>query len=201
MRAGVVSCGSSEALRGWESEGEGLRLAARARLSCHVPKALHLLSPQPSISQGEEKLGLGACGCQEKGWCGRAVVLARGLPPCPPSAAAALLPQLRAGEATFLGLAFCDSPPPPQPSRGCGSGERVLARPPGPALSSWGSSLGEASAEKSASRPEGAALALSLVLPAVPARERAPSVVLSVVLPLVPELSSPSETSLPVNFA
>lgn len=55
VRAGVVSCGSSEALRGWESEGEGLRLAARARLSCHVPKALHLWSPPAEhLSRGGE---------------------------------------------------------------------------------------------------------------------------------------------------
>lgn len=161
--------------------------------------------PEPSASQVGEKLGgPGACGCQERGWCVRAVVLAvRDLPTCPSLQAAAAGCSLSSVLGSQAGTCFLLPSAVPHPSPhafwGCGSGERMLARPPRPALSNSGSSLRKASADKAASQPARAALALSLVLPAVPARARALSV-LSMVLLLLPEMSTLRGASLPVNL-
>lgn len=171
----AASRGRSEALRGWESTAEGLRLSAGAKAATRPglftsaetaswsPRAEHFPSRGEAGRPGE-------CECLETNWCVRAVVLTA-LPPYPPLSRQRLQPQLRA---------FWDPPAAtPRPLRTqCGAvapeGEPWRAHPDLPDQAGDPAYVRRQLIKSPlpASRPERRALAPSVVLPPLPDRAR-----------------------------
>lgn len=174
--AGLQAGGRSEVLGGW-----GLRLSARARLRAARPRRfasaetqqfVSLESSVPQVS-GTSSAAPGRVAAERAGasaqW-----FSPRGLPARPflPAAAAACGRNSVLGEAR-QGPAFCSAPAPSRPVWGRGPAERVLARPPDPSYQTGEPAYVKHQLMRPPLGPERAALALSRVLPAVPAPARA----------------------------
>lgn len=126
----AASRGGSESLRRWESRGEGLCLAAGARLSCHMTRALRLGGDSSLVAQSRaspkwrrswappERVGAERrAGASERQFSPRGLPSRPSRPRRQRAATSAPCWGSQAGTC-FLGPAFCCSPAPSPPRLG-----------------------------------------------------------------------------------